>query len=77
LSGSVKEQIITFIKKENIEQYGKIYEVDHFKMNSKDTSVSKDKRLDFDIWYDQKTGKIIKVSYTRMGNWEYRLKNFE
>tara|TARA_B100000902_G_C27108715_1_gene812449 strand:+ start:144 stop:827 length:684 start_codon:yes stop_codon:yes gene_type:complete len=77
LSGSVKEQIITFIKKEKIEQYGKIYEVDHFKLNSKDTSVSKDKRLDFDIWYDQKTGKIIKVSYTRMGNWEYRLKNFE
>ena len=40
-------------------------------------NIPKDRRLDFDIWYDSKTGKIIKVSYNRMGNWEYRLKNYE
>ena len=40
-------------------------------------SLSKDKRLDFNIWYDQKSSMIIKVSYSRMGNWEYRLKNVE
>jgi hypothetical protein len=40
-------------------------------------NISKDKRLDFDIWYDSKTGKIIRVSYNRMGNWEYRLKNYD
>ena len=38
---------------------------------------AKDKRLDFNIWYDQKNAMILKVSYSRMGNWEYRLKNFE
>ena len=63
--------------KEKIEQNGQIYEVDHFKLNSKDMSLSKDKLLDFDIWFDKKNSMIIKVSYSRMGNWEYRLKNFE
>ena len=40
-------------------------------------SIPKDKRLDFDIWYDRVNAIIIKVSYSRMGDWEYRLKNFE
>ena len=77
ISGSIKEQVVTFIGKEKIEQYGKTYEVDHFKLNSKDMSIPKDKRLDFDIWFDKKNSMIIRVSYSRMGNWEYRLKNFE
>ena len=77
ISGSVKEQVVTFVGKEKIEQYGKTYEVDHFKLKSKDMSLPKDKRLDFDIWYDKKNSIIIRVSYSRMGNWEYRLKNFE
>ena len=77
ISGSIKEQIVTFVGKEKIKQYEKIYEVDHFKLNSKDMSIPKDKRLDFDIWFDKKSSMIIRVSYSRMGNWEYRLKNFE
>ena len=77
ISGSIKEQIVTFVGKEKIEQNGQIYEVDHFKLNSKDMSLSKDKLLDFDIWFDKKNSMIIKVSYSRMGNWEYRLKNFK
>ena len=77
ISGSIKEQVVVFVGKEKIEQYGQIYEVDHFKLNSKDMSLPKDKRLDFDIWYDKKNSMIIRVSYSRMGNWEYRLKNFK
>ena len=77
VSGSIKEQIVTFIGKEKINQYGNTYEVDHFKLISKDMMTPKDKRLDFDIWYDKKNSIIIKVSYSRMGDWEYRLKNFE
>jgi len=77
VSGSIKEQVVTFIGKEKIEQNGQTYEVDHFKLKSKDMSLPKDKRLDFDIWFDKKNSMIIKVSYSRMGNWEYRLKNFE
>ena len=77
VSGSIKEQVITFIGKEKINQYGNTYEVDHFKLISKDMSTPKDKRLDFDIWFDKKNSMIIRVSYSRMGDWEYRLKNFE
>jgi len=77
VSGSIKEQVVTFIGKENINQYGNTYEVDHFKLISKDMSTPKDKRLDFDIWFDKKNSMIIRVSYSRMGDWEYRLKNFE
>ena len=77
ISGSIKKQVVTFVGKEKIEQYGKIYNVDHFTLKSKDMNLPKDKRLDFNLWYDQESGQIIRVSYSRMGNWEYRLKNFE
>tara|TARA_B100001109_G_scaffold253690_1_gene251874 strand:- start:888 stop:1571 length:684 start_codon:yes stop_codon:yes gene_type:complete len=74
ISGSLKKQVVTFIGEKKIEQYGKIYKVDHFTLKSKDLSLPKDKRLDFNIWYDPENFQIIKVSYTRMGDWEYRLK---
>ncbi|MDC2971032.1 hypothetical protein OAY09_01465 [Candidatus Pelagibacter sp.] len=77
ISGSIKEQIVTFIGKENISIDGKQYETDHFKLTSKDMSLPEDKKLNFDIWLDKKTSVIVKVTYERMGNWEYRLKNLE
>ena len=77
VSGSIKEQVVTFMGNEKIEQYGRTFEVDHFKLNSKDMSIPKDKRLDFDIWLDKKSSMIIRVSYSRMGDWEYRLKSLK
>ena len=77
ISGSIKEQVVTFNGKKKIELYGKTYEVDHFTLKSKNMSLPKDKRLDFNIWYDQKNSVIVKISYSRMGNWEYRLKALE
>jgi len=77
ISGSIKDQIVTFISKENISINGKQYETDHFKLTSKDMSLPEDKKLNFDIWLDKKTLVIVKVTYERMGNWEYRLKNLK
>ena len=77
VSGSIKEQVITFIAKEKIELYGKSYETEHFKLKSKNQNLPDDKRLNFDIWFDKNTGLIIKVKYSRMGDWEYRLKSFK
>ena len=77
ISGSIKKQVVSFVGKEKIEQYGKVYNVDRFTLKSKNMALPKDKRLDFDIWYEPKTAQIIRVSYSRMGNWEYRLKHFE
>ena len=77
ISGSIKDQVVTFLGKEKITQYGKTYLVDHFTLKSKDLSLPKNKKLDFNIWYDPKTYRILKVSYQRMGDWEYRLKSIE
>ena len=77
ISGSIKEQVVTFVGREVIELYGKKYEVEHFKLKSKNMDLPEDKKLNFDIWYDKKNSMILKVSYSRMGNWEYRLKKFE
>ena len=77
VSGSIKEQVVTFIGKEKLELYGKTYDVEHFKLTSKDMSIPKDKRLNFDIWFNKKNTLILKVTYSRLGDWEYRVKNFE
>ena len=77
VSGSIKGQIVTFIGKEKIVLYGITHEVDHFKLKSKNMSLPEDKRLNFDIWFDKKNSLILKVTYSRLGNWEYRVKNFK
>ena len=77
LSGSIKEQTVDLLKRESIELYGKSYEVLHYKLKSKNKNLSKEKKLNFDIWLDPRKGLIVKIAYERMGKWEYRLKNFE
>jgi hypothetical protein len=77
VSGSIKKQVVTFIAKENIKIYGKSYETEHFKLKSRNLDLPDDKKLNFDIWFDKNTGLIVKIKYTRMGDWEYRLKSFE
>jgi len=77
ISGSIKEQVVIFIGKEKININNKEYLTEHFKLKSKDENLPDNKKLNFDIWYNLESNLIIKVSYSRMGNWEYRLKNFE
>ncbi len=77
VSGSIKEQVVTFIGKEKLDLYGKTYDVEHFKLTSKDMSIPKDKRLNFDIWFNKKNALILKVAYSRLGDWEYKVKKFE
>ena len=48
--------------------------VEKFRLKSTDESLQKDKRLDFEIWYDKKKAMIVKIRYKRLGTWEYRLK---
>ena len=77
LSGSLKDQVVKFIGYENIILYGKNFSAAHYKLKSKDDNLPKDKKLDFDIWVDKKSNLIIKITYKRMGDWEYRLKSFQ
>ena len=75
LSGSVKDQVVTFLGKEKIQIYGKEYLAHKFSLKSKDESISENKKLDFEIWLEPKKNLILKVKYNRMGSWEYILKN--
>ncbi len=74
LSGSIKEQEVLFINKENIVIDGTEYLVHKFTLKSKNLNLPQDKKLDFEIWYDPKQNLILKVAYNRLGKWEYILK---
>ena len=74
LSGSIKKQSVEFLKKEKIRLYENEINVEKFILKSIDESLPKDKRLDFEIWYDKKRAMIVKIRYKRLGTWEYRLK---
>jgi len=74
LSGSIKKQSVEFLKKEKIRLYENEINVEKFRLKSTDESLPKDKRLDFEIWYDKKRAMIVKIRYKRLGTWEYRLK---
>ncbi len=77
LSGSIKKQTVEFIGEKKINLYGKEFNVDHFKLKSADQNIDDDKKLNFDIWYDKERAVIVKVSYQKLGDWEYRLKKIE
>ena len=77
LSGSVKEQTVSLLKRETIVLYDKNYEVLRYNLKSKNENLPKEKKLNFDIWMDPQKGLIVKIAYERMGKWEYRLKKFE
>ncbi len=74
LSGSIKKQSVEILKKEKIRLYENEINVEKFRLKSTDESLPKDKRLDFEIWYDKKRAMIVKIRYKRLGTWEYRLK---
>ena len=77
LSGSIKKQTINLLKKETIVIDDKNYKTLRFKLKSKDESLPNDKKLDFDVWLDSRKGFIVKISYERLGKWEYILKKVE
>ena len=77
LSGSIKEQIVNFIGEEKIIIKNQEYLTQHFQIKSKDENLPKEKQFNFDVWYDKKNNLIIKILYSKMGEWEYRIRNFE
>ena len=76
LSGSIKKQEVKLTNKGEIDFKGKKIKLFQFKLKSTE-DLPDDKKLDFDIWLDPNEGIIFKVKYSRLGNWEYRLKNYE
>ena len=76
-SGRIIEQNVKFIGKETIKINNEKYSALRFNFFSSDPSLSKDKKLNMDVWYDEKSLMWLKASFDNDGYWEYRLKYFD
>ena len=74
VSGRIIEQKVEFIGKEDVKIGDKIYKTLRFNFSSSDPSLSKDKKLNTDIWYEEETFLWVKAAFDKTGYWEYRLK---
>ena len=73
VSGRIIKQKVTFLGKEKIQFGEKTINALHFNFSSTDEKLSKDKRLNTDVWYDEENLNWVKASFKKKGNWEYRL----
>ena len=74
VSGRIIEQKVEFLGKEDVKIGDKTYKTLRFNFSSSDPSLSKDKKLNTDIWYEEKTFLWVKAAFDKTGFWEYRLK---
>ena len=77
VSGRIINQKVTFLGKKTIEIDNKIYKTLHFNFSSTDKKLSKDKRLNTNVWYEEKTLNWVKASFEKKGKWEYKLFSVE
>ena len=73
VSGRIINQKVTFLGKETIKSGDKTYETLHFNFSSADKNLKKDKKLNTDVWYDEKTLNWVKATFKKKGNWEYKI----
>ena len=73
VSGRIIKQNVKFLGKETITIDGKIFNALHFNFSSSDEKLSKEKRLNTDVWYDEKTLNWVKATFKKKGSWEYKL----
>ncbi len=76
LSGSLKFQEVYFLSKETLKIKNDNYITSKFKIIMK-KSIDDKKKEEFNIWLDDKSKIILKVSYSKFGNWEYIVTNVE
>ena len=76
LSGSLKFQEVYFLSKENLKIEKKIYDTSRFKIVLR-KSIEDKKKEEFNVWLDNDSKIILKVSYSKFGDWEYILKKIE
>ena len=77
ISGSVNKQKVKFYGKKKIKLDGDIYNSLKFQILSDDNKSLKDKKINIDIWYQEKTLIWLKAAYEKLGNWEYKLSDIE
>tara|TARA_Y100001970_G_scaffold115090_1_gene143448 strand:+ start:1798 stop:2478 length:681 start_codon:yes stop_codon:yes gene_type:complete len=77
ISGRIIDQKVTFVGKETVTINGKTFETLRFNFKSSDETLPNDKKLNTDIWYDEKTYLWIKAAFDKSGYWEYRIKTYK
>jgi len=73
VSGRIIEQNVEFLGKEKITIGNKTYNTLHFNFTSSDEKLSKDKKLNTHVWYDENTLYWVKAAFEKKGKWEYKL----
>tara|TARA_B100000029_G_scaffold467667_1_gene504068 strand:- start:627 stop:1310 length:684 start_codon:yes stop_codon:yes gene_type:complete len=73
VSGRIIKQKVTFLGKEIIKIGDKVHNTLHFNFSSSDEKLSKDKRLNTDVWYDEENFYWVKASFEKKGKWVYKL----
>jgi len=73
VSGRIIKQKVTFLGKETIKFGDKSYNTLHYNFSSTDKKLDKGKKLNTDVWYDEKNLNWIKASFNKKGKWEYKL----
>ena len=76
LSGSLKFQEVYFLSKETLKIKNDNYITSKFKIIMR-KNIGDKKKEEFNIWLDDKSKIILKVAYSKFGNWEYIVKNVE
>tara|TARA_Y100000591_G_scaffold148950_1_gene127958 strand:+ start:2766 stop:3458 length:693 start_codon:yes stop_codon:yes gene_type:complete len=76
LSGSLKFQEVYFLSKGILKINGDNYNVSKFKVVMK-KNIEDKKKDEFNVWLDEKSKIILKVSYSKFGDWEYIVTNIE
>ena len=76
ISGRIIKQNVSFLGKEKINIGGKDINTLHFNFSSSDKSLPDKKKLNTDIWYDEKTNLWLKAAFDKTGYWEYRIKKY-
>ena len=74
LSGSLKFQEVYFLSNETLKIKNDNYITSKFKIIKK-KKIDYKKKEEFNIWLDDKSKIILKVSYSKFGDWEYIVTN--
>ena len=77
VSGRIIKQNVEFLGKEKIKIGNKTYDTLHFQFTSSDKKLSKDKKLNTHVWYDENTLNWVRATFDKSGKWEYKLIELE
>ncbi len=77
VSGRIIEQTVTFVGKEELKIGNKTFSTLRYNFKSSDETLPDSKKLNTDIWYDEKTLLWVKAAFDKTGYWEYRIKTYK